>query len=211
METAPFLNPAVARNAVREQLGLRPEQIVVGTIARLFHLKGHEDLLDHAPKLCAEFPNLRFLWIGDGLLRGQFERQIAEMGLKDRFILTGLVPPEKIPELTAAMDILAHPSRREGLARALAQGGLAAKPVVAYDIDGNREGMIDGVTGFLVPPFDRDRFGDCIARLARDESLRRSMGEAGREFASARFSAKTMADALQSVYDQALHETRFRM
>lgn len=210
METEPFLHPSVPREQVRRQLGLSPEHIAVGTIARLFHLKGHEDLLHHAPKLCAEFPNLRFLWIGDGLLRSHFERQIAAMNLKNRFILTGLVPPEKIPELTAAMDILAHPSRREGLARALAQGGLAAKPVVVYDIDGNREGMIDGQTGFVVPPFDRDKFSDCIRRLARDESLRRSLGDAGREFASARFSTKTMVESLETVYVEALNETRFR-
>src|SRR5205814_10443940 len=99
------------------------------------------------------FPNLRFLWVGDGLLRETFEKRIADMQLNDRFILTGLVPPEQIPELTAAMDVLVHPSRREGLARAIVQGQLAGKPAIAYDIDGNREGLIQGQSGFVVPPF----------------------------------------------------------
>src|SRR2546423_2217451 len=112
METAPFLNPPVPRAQAREQLGLRDGDIAVGTIARLLHLKGHEDLLDIAPQLCAEFPSLRFLWVGDGLLRSAFERRIAQMKLQDRFILTGLVPPSRIPELVNAMDILVHPSRR---------------------------------------------------------------------------------------------------
>ena len=125
METAGFLDPPVPREAVRQQLGIRDEHIVVGTIARLFHLKGHDDLLNLAPTLCTRHPNLRFLWVGDGLLRADFERWIGEMNLSDRFILTGLVPPARIPELTGAMDILVHPSRREGLARALAQGQLA--------------------------------------------------------------------------------------
>src|SRR5205823_2883721 len=79
METAPFLNPPVPPVLIREQLGLRPEHVVVGTIARLFHLKGHDDLLDIAPDLCARFSNLRFLWVGDGLLRQQFEQRIAAM------------------------------------------------------------------------------------------------------------------------------------
>jgi len=72
--------------------------------------------------------------VGDGLLRETFEKRIAALGLKDRFILTGLVPPEQIPELAAAMDVLVHPSRREGLARAIVQGQLAGKPAIAYDI-----------------------------------------------------------------------------
>jgi glycosyltransferase involved in cell wall biosynthesis len=204
METAPFLNPPVARDVVRKQLGLSDEHIAVGTIARLFYLKGHEDLLDIAPDLCRRFPNLRFLWVGDGLLRPQFESTIERLGLRDRFILTGLVPPTKIPELANAMDILVHPSRREGLARALPQGQLAGCPAVTYDIDGAKEGVIDGQTGFVLPPFDKRQLSDALANLLGDVVLRRSMGEAGREFALARFDAKVMVDSLERVYTQTL-------
>jgi glycosyltransferase involved in cell wall biosynthesis len=200
METAPFLNPPVSRQEVRRGLGIADEHVVVGTIARLFHLKGHDDLLDVAPELCARFPNLRFLWVGDGVLRDQFEQRIAAMGLKDRFVLTGLVPPARIPELVNAMDVVAHPSRREGLARALPQGSLAGCPVITYDIDGNREALIAGQTGFLLPPFDTKQLADAIARLAADADLRRSMGAAGREFALQRFDAAVMVDALEKVY-----------
>ena len=195
MKTAPFINPPVAREEVRKQLGLRDEQIAVGTIARLFDLKGHDDLLDLAPQLCQRFPDLRFLWVGDGSLRSRFEKRIAEMGLKDRFILTGLVSPEQIPQLTGAMDILVHPSRREGLARALPQGSLAGKPVVTYDIDGAKEGVIDGRTGFVLPPFDKEQLRNALEKLAADPSLRRSMGQAGRSLALGRFDAGVMVAA----------------
>ena len=204
METQPFLSPPVAREAVRDGMGIRDEHVVVGTIARLFHLKGHEDLLDLAPGLCAKHPALRFLWVGDGLLRAQFERRIEAMGLRDRFILTGLVPPSRIPELANAMDVLVHPSRREGLARALPQASLAAKPVVTYDVDGNREGVVDGRTGFVLPPFDRAKLGQAIERFLADAGLRRSMGEAGRAFALGRFDAKVMVDALEGLYTSLL-------
>lgn len=200
METAAFLNPPVPRAQVRKQLGLQDEDIAVGTIARLFDLKGHEDLLDIAPRLCAEFRTLKFLWIGDGLLREQFETRIAQMRLQDRFILTGLVPPARIPELVNAMDILVHPSRREGLARALPQGSLAGIPDVAYDIDGNREAVIDGETGFVINPFDQEKLAQAIEKLARDPNLRSSMGSKGREFAVSRFDSKVMVDALEKVY-----------
>jgi glycosyltransferase involved in cell wall biosynthesis len=189
---------------MRQQLGLQPDHIAVGTIARLFRLKGHEDLLQAAPQLCQQFPNLRFLWIGDGILRPQFEQQISAMNLRDRFILTGLVPPTRIPELVNAMDILAHPTRREGLARALAQGGLAALPVVTYDIDGNREGLIPNQTGQLIPPFNTTQFQRAIADLAANPQKRQTLGLAGREFAQRRFSAQVMVEALEKVYEAAL-------
>ena len=200
METTSFLNPPVSREEIRRQLALRDEHVVIGTIARLFNLKGHDDLLDLAPRLCQRWPNLRFLWVGDGLLREQFENRMMQMGLRDRFILTGLVPPSRIPELTGAMDILVHPSRREGLARALPQGSLAAKPIVTYDIDGNREAVIEGETGFVIPPFDKERLATAIERLLSDEPLRQRTGQAGRHFAIGRFDANVMVEALERLY-----------
>src|SRR5687768_7302708 len=196
METQLFLEPPVPRDEMRRRLGLRDDHVVVGTIARLFHLKGHDDLLDLAPALCRKHPNLRFLWVGDGLLRESFERRIAEMNLRDRFILTGLVPPTEIPQLTGAMDVLVHPSRREGLARAIVQGQLAGAPAIAYDIDGNREGLIEGETGFMIPPFDARRLAGHLSELLDDAEKRRAMGASGRAFALGRFDAKVMVDAL---------------
>ena len=79
MEIEPFLHSDVKRDsAVRQRLGIAEGDIVVGTIARLFHLKGHEDLLAGAPRLCKQFPNLKFLWLGDGILRPQFEAACAK-------------------------------------------------------------------------------------------------------------------------------------
>jgi glycosyltransferase involved in cell wall biosynthesis len=160
--------------------------------------------------LCQKHPNLRFVWVGDGLLRGEFERRIAAMNLRDRFILTGLVPPTKIPELTGAMDVLVHPSRREGLARAIVQSQLAGCPAIAYDIDGNREGLLDGKTGYILPPFDARMLGERVSELTANAAQRRVMGEAGRAFALSRFDAKVMVDALDRVYIDAADATARR-
>lgn len=204
MDVEPFVNPPVPREQTRASLGIAPEHVVVGTIARLFHMKGHDDLLELAPVLCREFPQLRFMWVGDGLLRETFEQQMTEMGLRDRFILTGLVPPQRVPELTAAMDVLVHPSRREGLARALPQGQLAGCPVITYDVDGNREGLIDGESGFLLPPFDRIKLAESLRVLLSDPARRVAMGTRGREFARGRFATQVMVDELQKVYETGL-------
>jgi glycosyltransferase involved in cell wall biosynthesis len=202
METGAFLNPPVSRGQMRASLGLSDEHLVIGTIARLFDLKGHDDLLEIAPELCSQFPNLRFLWVGDGLLRERFEAQMEHMGLRDRFILTGMVPPGRVPELTGVMDVLVHPSRREGLARALPQAGLAGIPAITYDIDGNREGVQDGVTGMVIKPFEVGKLSDAICSLVEDTEMRQRMGKAGREFALGRFDVKVMVQGLERLYEE---------
>jgi glycosyltransferase involved in cell wall biosynthesis len=204
METAPFLNPPVPRQEARTSLGFSDQHIVVGTIARLFDLKGHDDLLQISPNLCKEIPNLRFLWVGDGLLRPRLEAEMNRIGLRDRFVLTGMVPPQRVPELTGAMDILVHPSRREGLARALPQAALAGKPVITYDIDGNKEALLDGVSGMVLPPFDVDKLSAAISSLAQDPPLRSKMGQVGRQFALGRFDSSIMVEALDHLYRQIL-------
>jgi glycosyltransferase involved in cell wall biosynthesis len=77
---------------------------------------------------------------------------------------------------------------------------LAGIPAITYDVDGNREGVRDGVTGIMLRPFDVAKLAEAIATLANDESLRRRMGTAGREFALGRFDAKVMVDGLEKVY-----------
>lgn len=203
METKEFVNPPIPRAEMRRRLGIADEHVVIGTIARLFHLKGHEDLLELAPQLCSRYPNLRFMWVGDGSLRSLFEHSIQRMGLTDRFILTGLVPPAQIPNYVGAMDILVHPSRREGLARALPQGSLAGCPVICYDIDGNAEALQHEKTGFVIPAFDTQQLADAISVLMTDPERRAAMGAAGRAFAVQRFDTRTMVDALDDVYTRA--------
>jgi glycosyltransferase involved in cell wall biosynthesis len=204
MATRPFVEPEVPGEIMRDRLGIRPDEIVIGTIARLFHMKGHDDLLDIAPRLLRAHPNVRFLWVGDGILRETFEQRMDEMGLRSHFLITGMIPPEQVPQHVGAMDILVHPSRREGLARALPQGLLAGKPVVTYDIDGAKEAVEDGVCGFVVPPFDTEMLLTRLDELIGDERLRTQFGQTGRASALERFSAETMVEELDKVYNEVL-------
>ena len=120
MEVEPFLRSAEHRDRVRRELGYRPEHVVIGKIARLFKLKGHDDVIRAARQRDRRRRrNVRFLFVGDGIFRERLQQQIAAAGLTDYFQFTGLVPPERIPELIAAMDIVVHASLREGLARVL--------------------------------------------------------------------------------------------
>ena len=215
MEVEPFLEAsaqhAVIRARVRERLGIPPDAIVIGTVARLAELKGHDDLLDALAEDLRSDPRLRLLWVGDGWWRERLLGRARAEGLlgsdgPDRIVTTGLVPPQEIPDFHQAMDLLVHPSYREGLPRVVTQALLSGLPVAAYDVDGTREVCIDGKTGLLVPPGDRAALRRAVRRLVDDLPAARAMGAAGREACRHAYAAKTMVDALDDVYEEVLAE-----
>jgi glycosyltransferase involved in cell wall biosynthesis len=198
-DLAPFL---AARDdpALRRRLGLGPDDFVVGKIARLCALKGHDDLLAAAPAIVAAAPHARFLLVGDGAWRARLGAEAARRGLAGRCVFAGLVRPEEIPALVGVMDVLVHLSRREGLPRALPQALAGGRPVVAYDCDGAGEACLDGRTGFLVRPGDLAAFAGRVVALARDAGLRARLGEAGRDHVRGRFTVERMVDDLHALY-----------
>jgi glycosyltransferase involved in cell wall biosynthesis len=189
---------------VRRQLGFSPEQIVIGKVARLFELKGHADVIEAARRVVAQNDKVRFLFVGDGLLRNQLEQLIAHAGLSEKIVFTGLVPPARVPELIAAMDIVVHASLREGLARVLPQGLIAGKPVVSYDVDGAREVVLPNETGFLLPPRSIDGMASALLQLAGDPDMRQRFGATGREKFTDRFRHETMTKHLREIYEDVL-------
>jgi len=206
MEVEPFLNPPRPREEVRAQFGFEPGDVVIGKVARLFELKGHEYVIRAAPEVIRQNPSVRFLFVGDGIFRERFESEIAQAGFSDRFVFTGLVPPDRIPELIAAMDIVVHTSLREGLARVLPQGLIAGKPVVSYDIDGAREVAIPGETGYLLPPESVDELAAALCELAGDADLRQRLGNTGRERFTDQFRHETMTRRIREVYSEIIAE-----
>jgi len=199
-DVEPFLHPQRHRETVRAELGLKPTDIVVGKIARLFHLKGHEFLLSAAPTIVRACPQVKFLFVGDGILRKEFETRIAEMGLTERFIFVGLVPPTQIPELIHAMDIVAHTSQWEGLARVLPQALIAAKPVVSYDVGGAREVVLPGATGYLLARESIEPLATAIIRLASSPEQQAKFGAEGRRRFTEQFRHQTMTTRIRQVY-----------
>jgi glycosyltransferase involved in cell wall biosynthesis len=224
MEIEPFLAaaPGQTRVEVRARLGLSESDIVVGTVARLAQHKGHDDLLDAlAPDLRAN-PRLKLLWVGDGWWRDRLTAKALGLGLRvahrgpaprgpgstppadpAQVILTGLVTPDLIPGLIRAMDVLAHPSYREGLPRTVPQALLAGVCPVAYDVDGTGEVCVDGVTGRLVPPGDLHALREAVAWCANNPALRQALAAHGRERCARDFDAHAMVAALDALYTRA--------
>lgn len=185
---------------LRAKLGIAPGDFVVGKIARLFKLKGHDDLFAVAPELVRRHPQIKFLLVGDGEWRDKFENHARMLGLEKYFVFSGLVPPTEVPRYVGIMDALVHLSLREGLPRALPQALATAKPVIAYDCDGAREVCLQNETGFLLSPGDLDGLKARLSQLFEDAALRQRLGQRGRQFVAERFSTERMVNDLHSLY-----------
>jgi glycosyltransferase involved in cell wall biosynthesis len=206
----PFL---AAKNnpELRRKLGIAPDDFVVGKIARLFKLKGHDDLFVIAPELVRQNPKIKFLLVGDGEWRQKFEQQAEKIGLRRHFAFTGLVPPGEVPKFVGIMDALVHLSLREGLPRALPQALAAGKPVIAYDCDGAREICRDDETGFRISPGDHAKLLDCVLLLAGNENLCHRLGQAGSHFVRENFAVEKMVDSIYNLYLKLAAERGLRL
>ena len=205
MELDAFLRSPALRERARDNLGIRRENLVIGMIARLFPLKGHEYLFAASAGIIRRFPNARFLLVGDGILRGKFRRTLREFGLADKFIFAGLVHPNRIPEMISAMDVLVHTSLREGLAKALPQAMACGKPVVSFNLDGAREVVKDGITGYLAAPMDVRGLASALCRLLSDADLRKRIGENGRRLVDPAFRKEVMVEKINALYEAVHH------
>ncbi len=208
MEVEPFLSSRDWRRESRRELGLSDSDIVFGKIARLFHLKGHEYVIQAASRVIAENRKCKFLFVGDGILRQRLERQIDRAGLRSHFLFVGLVPPQRIPYYLSAMDVLVHASLREGLARTLPQALLAGMPVISFDIDGAREVVLPERTGCLVPPMDSHGLARAMLLLANDPERRGRYGEQGAALFADQFRHQEMTRRIRQVYMDVLERNR---
>lgn len=204
MDVAAFQPDAARRAAMRAGWGVAPDEIVIGAVARLFRKKGYEQLLPALSRVAAAEPRARFVWVGDGAQRAEYEADLRLRGLHERTILTGLVRPDEIPAIVSGFDVLAHASQWEGLPRVAVQALLLRVPVVAFAIDGTPEVVIPGRSGVLVELGDLTGFADALIGLARDESRREALGRMGRELCVQRFDAAVMVDALERLYAELL-------
>jgi len=205
MDLDAFLRSNGIREEARHSLGIGDE-VVIGMIARLFPLKGHEYLFGAAREVVHHFPNSRFLLVGEGILRERFQRILQRLGLADKFIFAGLVIPERIPEMISAMDILVHTSLREGLAKALPQAMACGKPVVSFDVNGAKEVVKGGGTGYLVRPKDVHGLSIALCRLLSQANLRTRLGQTGRRFVDPAFREELMVEKIHALYESLQQE-----
>ena len=142
-------------------------------------------------ELAAATRSMQLVVAGDGPLRARVPQAL------------GFVPHDRLQDLYARAAVVACPSRREGFGVACLEAMAHARPVVAADVGGLRDLVVDGQTGYLVPPRDVPSLRAALERLLADYDLRRQLGEAGRRRAAERFSWERSIEATLSAYADA--------
>jgi glycosyltransferase involved in cell wall biosynthesis len=164
----------------------------VAVVANLRPEKGHLTFLEAVAQLRVTHPQVRYLIAGNGPLRDTISARIAELGLGEQVTLLGEI--HDIAAFLHTTDVVVLPSlTNEGMPNAVIEAMAAAKPVVATATGGTLDVVVDGVTGFLIPPKDPTALADGIGRLCDEPPLRRAMGERARARVRQRFSSDRMA------------------
>jgi glycosyltransferase involved in cell wall biosynthesis len=180
--------------------------LTIGVVANLRPEKGHAVFLDAATHLRRLYPGLKFLIVGDGYYRRQVEANVNGLGLADVVRMTGAVAD--IPAILRTIDIAVLPSlSNEGFPNSVMEAMAARLPVVATDTGGTRELVLDGETGYLIPPGNASILVDRLARLCDDRQLRMKMGELGRRRIEQEFTVAKMSCKLESLYRTLLNSS----
>ena len=185
----------------RRKHGIPADRIVVTQVSWIIPEKGIPDVLAAAQAAVEEEPNLHFVFAGDGKYMDEYKRQAEAMGRSGHVTWTGLVRNPMTEGLFAATDIACQASRwQEAFGLVIAEAMAFGKPLVATQVGGIPEVVLDGETGFLVARRDVKALAEKFVLLARDRALRERLGEAGRQRAAAEFDVHKNVGKLMELY-----------
>jgi glycosyltransferase involved in cell wall biosynthesis len=183
---------------VRARLGIDAKVPLVGTISRLAPQKAPEVVISAWARVVAEMPEVRFVLVGDGPLASQVGAQVTTAGLRDRLLhIRGI---HRADALMAELDVFMLASRYEGGPYAPLEAMRAETPVVLTDVVGNRDLVVDGESGLLVPPDDPGTLAAAVLRLLRDAELRPCLGASGRARVINQFDVRLMTARVAALY-----------
>jgi glycosyltransferase involved in cell wall biosynthesis len=204
LELAPFQSSRADAAAIRRELEVAPEALVVGAVGRLAPLKNFASLVNWFAGIKSDCPRAQLVIIGDGEDRGVLEDLIARRRLRDTVKLAGF--RTDIPRILAALDIFAFPSVSEGLSIALLEAMAAGLPCVVMDVGGNSEAVVPGETGYIIPLSKGAEFKAALLRLLEDGQLRKKMGTAGKNRAFTLFNPQRLAAQYEELYRTLLNQ-----
>ena len=195
--TAELRATAPPRGEARARLGLDPDAFVVVGLGRLVPIKGFDLLVRALPAVAEQVPSARVLLVGDGAERQRLEAVAASLDVTRQLRLAG--ETLDVAAYLAAADVVAVPSRNEGMGRVIVEAMALGLPVVATAVGGIPDVVTDGECGRLIAPEDVDALSAALIELGRDPALRRKLGEAAMQRAEA-FSTSVAREKLLAVY-----------
>jgi glycosyltransferase involved in cell wall biosynthesis len=204
--------PASAEGlAIRSELNIAPDAPVIGVISRLTRTKGLEFFLDAAASVAARFPSVRFLIVGESCsepaYRTELQNRAAALNIQDRVIFTG--QRNDVPKILREINISVLPSLSESFSNTVLESMANGLPVVATNVGGNPELILDGSSGILVPPRDARALAGAMTQLLESPELAKRLGEAAREKVIKEFSLECTMGRTERLY-MTLLEKRYK-
>lgn len=186
--------------ALRAKWGIGNSDPVILTVARLVPHKGQDVVVRALPRLLTEFPDLKYVVVGEGHDETRLREIALELGVEDKIVFAGALSEGDLPEAYATATIYAGPSRvdneinAEGFGISFLEASSSGLPVVAGDSGGVRSAVNDGATGVVLPPRDVEAWTTTLADLLRSDAKRKAFGEAGRKAVEDHFNWDRVAD-----------------
>jgi len=196
-------------NPERVKPVLKQNGFSAGMVGVLRSWKGHPYFIEAIPHILRAIPDAVFYIIGDGPQLQKIEKIVRTLSLKGKVFMLG--QREDIPELLASLDVIVHPSTaNEGVPQAILQALAMGKPVVASNVGAIKEVIINGRTGFLVPPQESEAIATKVIELYHNPLLAKTFGDEGRMLIQRTYSLERMLDNIENLYGQLFSEMRFR-
>ena len=192
----------VDRIQKRQEIGIENDCFLIVTAGRLVPVKGYTYLVAALARVIAEIPNTRLIFLGDGELRGELSGQVKTLGLEKHVLFLGM--RNDVPEIISCSDLFVLPSINEGFGVVLLEAMAMKCPVVATNVGGVPEVVLDGETGILVPPRDPVQLARGIIRLLKDRSLAFQLVECGYHRLDACFDIRETVSKTEHLYKELL-------
>jgi len=209
LDLRPFLNQE-RKEDIKSTLSIEKDTLLVGLIGRLVKVKNHKMFLDVAKRAIGKVPNIKvkFLIIGDGLLRNELERYARHLGIWDSVIFIGW--RTDLESIYKNLDIICLTSLNEGTPISLIEAMASGKAVVATDVGGVRDVVVNDEVGLLSPSGDVEKFSSNILALLRNKDKRQHMGQKAKASVSERFSKERLINDVERLYEEELTKRSIR-
>lgn len=189
-----------AKERLRKRFDITGNQIVIGTVARLIEWKGYRRIIEAAALLKNDFPQLRFLFAGQGDQREELEMLVRKHGLEKNIRFTGWIDRDDIPSLYGIMDIYLHAASYEPFGFVIAEAMMNGTPVVSTATGAAKDAVRDGVNGILSKEISAEGIAEAIKRMLTAD--RKQFGEAGKKTAQELFRFEQMWQKHLALYEE---------
>ena len=199
-------NSKINPGKIKEEFNIPDDFSVVGLIGNFSYYKGHTFFLEAIPLILKQIPKTKFILAGRDTDKEELKNLVVKLGISQNTILAGF--RRDVPEILAVTDLTVNTSLQEGFAGTIRESLAMAKPVVATNIGGNPEMVLNNKNGLLIPPKDAGALAEGVIKLLSNKEILRKLGEEGCRLVKEKFSVETMVTRTEKLYENLLNKKR---